>query len=82
MSHTLDTMWYRCGCNRDDCVLHKHAGELLEAAKDIKAMIDSGLLVRDITKDGQSKWALEMMKFVMRYQKFVGAITKAEGGSE
>lgn len=33
MSHTLDTMWYRCGCNRDDCALHKHAAEVLQAAK-------------------------------------------------
>ena len=58
------------------------APELLEAAKDITAMIDSGFLVRDITKDGQPQWAMKTMTFVMRLNKFVEAIAHAEGGSK
>lgn len=55
------------------------APELLEALKWFIAALENGLLVRDITKDAQSDWALKMMHFVRDLQKATLAVAKAEG---
>lgn len=39
---------------------------LHEALTDMFAMLDEGLLVRDISKDGEPDWPLRMVKFVRR----------------
>lgn len=53
--------------------------DLLAALKALLADIDSGLLVRDITRDGEPGWAMHMLHFVQRMQAAQAAIAKAEG---
>lgn len=55
------------------------APDLLEACKFFMASLESGLLVRDISKDGSSTWALSMMAFVRDLAKAQAAIYKADG---
>jgi hypothetical protein len=53
--------------------------DLLAACKWFVAQLESGALVRDITKDAQPDWANRMMHFTLDLQKAVRAIAKAEG---
>lgn len=55
------------------------APDLLASLKDLLNDIDTGLLVRDITRDGEPGWALHMMDFVGRLQAAQAAIARAEG---
>jgi len=66
----------------DFCPLHRAAPAMLEALTDIFAMIQSGELVRDIKKDGQSDWELMMTRFVGKLQKAGQALFQAKGGRE
>jgi hypothetical protein len=51
--------------------------DLLAALKGIMGDIESGLLVRDITKDGSPKWAMHMLGFINRLNAAKAAIAKA-----
>ncbi len=55
------------------------APELFAALKALLGDIESGLLVRDIARDGDSAWALHMIDFVGRLQAAQTAILKVEG---
>lgn len=52
--------------------------ELLAATKWFIEQLTIGNLVRDITKDAQPDWSVNMMKFTMELQKAVSAVGKAE----
>lgn len=54
------------------------APELLEALKSLWARIENGDLVRDISKDEDSDFAIKMMFFVNDLNKAKAAILKAE----
>jgi hypothetical protein len=41
--------------------------------------IDSGLLVRDVTRENRPGWSMEMLAFVQRLQAAQAAIAKADG---
>lgn len=57
--------------------------ELLAALKDIFAMMDEGLLVRDTTNDADSGWAIKQLRLVSRLSQAQSAILRAEqGGGE
>lgn len=55
------------------------APDLLAALKSLLHDIDTGLLVRDITRDGEAGWAMNMLEFVQRLQAAQSAVAKAEG---
>jgi hypothetical protein len=55
------------------------APDLLEALKELMGDIDSGVLVRDVTRDREAGWAIEMLAFVKRLHAALAAIAKAEG---
>lgn len=57
------------------------APEMLEALEEVFGMLTRGELVRDISKDGSSKFAEYMLDFVPRLQKIQLAILKAKGSS-
>lgn len=52
--------------------------ELLAALKGLMSDIDSGLLVRDITRDSEPGWAMNMLAFVGRLHAAQSAIARAE----
>ena len=56
------------------------APELLAALKAVLSDIDSGVLVRDVTRDGQPGWAMTMIAFVQRLQAAQRAVLKADEG--
>jgi hypothetical protein len=43
-----------------------HAERLAAALRDVFVMIDTGLLVRDISEDHKPDWAMRQLKFVQR----------------
>lgn len=47
----------------------------------LMADIDSGLLVRDVTRDGAPGWALQMLTFTLRLQSAAVALQRVEGRS-
>ena len=47
---------------------------LRKAIEDIFAMMDEGLLVRNIEHDGEADWALRNMKLVMRLKEALAAL--------
>ena len=55
------------------------APDMLEALEIVFELIDSGQLVRDISKDHESDFSLKMLKFVPKLQLINKAITKANG---
>ena len=65
----------------DRCSLCKAAPDLLEACKWFMQALEDGRLVRDITKDVQSDWALRMLELTRDLAKAQAAIAKAEGRS-
>ncbi len=54
------------------------APDLLEACKWFMAQLETGSIVRDITKDGSPAWASQMARFVMELNKVAAAIARAE----
>lgn len=52
---------------------------LLAAVKGLLNDIDTGLLVRDITRDGDPNWSREILAFVQRLQQAQAAVLAAEG---
>ncbi len=54
------------------------APDLLEALKDLFGLIEDGSLVRDISKDHESGWALTQLSFVKKLKAADSAIKKAE----
>lgn len=56
------------------------APELLQALKGLLDDIDSGLLVRDVTRDGAPGWTTHMLAFVERLRRAQAAVLKAEEG--
>lgn len=54
------------------------ARALLAAAKWMFGAIESGELVRDISRDGDPDWTMRMMKFTVELSKAQTAITRAE----
>ncbi len=55
------------------------APELLMALESIIDGFDSGMFVRDVSRDAQPNWALEMMKLVRMLADAKQAIAKAKG---
>jgi len=53
--------------------------ELLEAAKAVYELIESGWLVRDISKDSEPDFALRQIEPVRKLKMLNEAIAKAEG---
>jgi hypothetical protein len=54
------------------------APDLLAACKLFFSWLENGTLVRDITRDAQSDWALRMMEFARDLGKVQLAISQAE----
>lgn len=63
----------------DNAQLIAAAPELLASLKALLGDIESGLLVRDITRDGDPNWSAQMLDFVRRLQAAQAAVAKAEG---
>lgn len=61
------------------CSLHKSAPDLLAALKRVMELLESGVLVRDITKDDKPDWGMRMMELVCDLNAWKAAIGKAEG---
>lgn len=59
--------------------LIKSAPDLLDALKSVLSMIESGILVRDTSKDLEPGWAMRQIPIVTSLQKAGNAIAKAEG---
>lgn len=55
------------------------APDLLSALKDVLSDIDSGVLIRNIARDGEPNWSMEMLAFVRRLQAAQMALARAEG---
>ena len=55
------------------------APELLEACQWFIKQLDDGVLVRDISRDGEPGWPMRMLGFTGALAKAVAAIAKAEG---
>lgn len=66
--------------NSADVHLIAAAPELLEACQGLIRMMDEGVLVRDISDDGESGWAIKQLPLVMAVKAATEAITKATGG--
>ena len=56
--------------------------EVIEAARDLFAMIDEGLLVRDISKDAEPSFAMDALKFTMRLKKTPEALASYDATVE
>ena len=52
--------------------------DLLAACKWFVAQLESGELVRDISRDAQADWPMRMMRFTLDLQKAVSVTSKAE----
>ena len=50
---------------------------LRDAALSIRALIDEGVLVRDITHDGDNDWLFKQAQLITKLQRFVLAIEDA-----
>lgn len=55
------------------------APDLLEACEFFFGAIESGEIVRDISRDGEPDWALRMVRFTAKLGKAQAVIAKAEG---
>src|SRR5271166_2167320 len=62
-----------------DALLISVAPQLLASCKWFVSQLESGALVRDISKDSQQDWIKRMVEFTSNLQKAVSAIAKAEG---
>lgn len=80
--HIVDLPERPEGCENDEDKANANliaaAPELLEACKWFVGALETGLLVRDITKDGQPDWSIKMLSFVKELQNAQTAIAKAE----
>ena len=56
--------------------------ELAATAKKFLGYLESGTLIRDISKDHEPGWAFKMMQFVNDLKKLQEAIAKAEAGEQ
>ena len=83
LSHVLDDQYHGIGIGNTrlvgfiteaDARLIVAAPDLLEALKALMNDIDSGVLVRDITHDGEPGWSIRMMDFVGRLKAAQAAI--------
>lgn len=66
-----------CNCGPEDAPLIAAAPDLLEALKDMFALLDEGLLVRDTSKDEAPGYAINMLTLVRRLNKAKQAIERA-----
>lgn len=62
-----------------NCRLIAAAPDLFEACEIVIELLDAGQLVRDISKDHEPNYILEMVKFVPKLAKITSAISKAKG---
>ena len=62
--------------------LEELCAELAGAAKKFLSYLESGTLIRDISKDHEPGWAFRMMQFVGDLRTLQEAIRKAEGGTD
>lgn len=65
-----------------DAALIAAAPDLLEALKDVFALMEEGVLVRDISHDGSPDYGIRMMGLVSRLKKAHDAVAKAEDRSD
>ena len=75
----------------EDAVVRAAAADRLESncvrswrgqPRSFWATLESGTLIRDISKDHEPGWAVKMMQFVDDLRKLQEAICKAEGGTD
>ena len=59
--------------------LKELCGELLVACKNYMENLEAGILVRDITRDHESGWAIRMLTFTTELEECQNAIAKANG---
>ena len=57
--------------------LKELCGELLVACKNYMENLEAGILVRDITRDHESGWAIRMLTFTTELEECQNAIAKA-----
>jgi hypothetical protein len=63
------------------CPYHRSTPQLIAALETFMGWLESGMLVRDITKDGQSGWTLNMMHFVKDLGEIGAVIQRAKKAS-
>jgi hypothetical protein len=81
--HIRDSAGHRVAMayTKENAFLIAAVNELLEALKEIRELIDNGMLVRDTSHDHEPGWALKQIPLVQALQKIGLAISKAEGKS-
>lgn len=62
--------------------LRAQRDELLAALKDLFKLIDAGVLVRDISKDHETGFALHQLPLLLTLKSGQAAIARAEGASD
>lgn len=62
--------------------LRAQRNELLAALKDLFKLIDAGVLVRDISKDHETGFALHQLPLLLTLKSGQAAIARAEGASD
>ena len=70
------------GENIDELLKHEAAlrsqrDALAEALRDMFVMMEEGLLIRDISKDGDSDWGMRMLQFTRRLAAANSALAAA-----
>jgi hypothetical protein len=60
--------------------IERTAPELLAACKWFIHQIETGVLVRDISRDHEASWAAEMVTFTRGLHLAITAVRKAENG--
>ena len=63
------------------CPMHAAAKDTLAALGDMLALVDSGVLVRDTSRDHESGWAFKQVPIVSVLQAAQNALAKARGGA-
>jgi hypothetical protein len=53
--------------------------DLLGACEWFISQLESGQLVRDISRDAEADWSYRMLQFTMNLQKAVSAVARAKG---
>jgi len=71
--------WLAYFDNFHDAKLAAAGPEMLTALEVLVELIDSGQLVRDISRDHEPGFAMKMLKFVPKIKQAVDAIAKAKG---
>lgn len=66
-------------CVEANARLMAAAPDLLAALKDVYALLDSGVLVRDVSRDHEPGWAMKALDLTLKIKRGADAIAKATG---